>query len=69
MSDILKINGIKASISFDPKTDMYRGEFIDLNGGVDFYSTNKKELIIEGELSLNVFLEACRQEGIDPYKH
>ncbi len=34
----MEINGYKAVIQFDPDIDMFRGEFVGLNGGADFYA-------------------------------
>jgi predicted HicB family RNase H-like nuclease len=48
---------------------MFRGEFVGLNGGADFYAKDVDGLKHEGEVSLRVFLEACEQRGIDPRKH
>ncbi len=68
MMNIMKIDGYEAIINYDPDTDQFRGEFIDLNGGADFYATDIEQLRKEGQLSLKVFLDLCRQEGIDPQK-
>lgn len=37
--NILIINNHRAVITYDPDTDMLRGEFLGLNGGADFYSS------------------------------
>jgi len=62
------INGQKATISYDESMDMFRGEFIGLNGGADFYAADIAGLHREGEVSLNVFLDMCREDGAEPYK-
>ena len=36
MMNIMKINGYKAIIKYDPTIDQFRGEFIGLNGGQIF---------------------------------
>ena len=41
MMNVMEINGVKAVITFDPEINMFRGEFVGLNGGADFYSTDK----------------------------
>jgi len=33
----MTINGYQAVIAFDPDIQMFRGEFVSLNGGADFY--------------------------------
>lgn len=69
MSDIMKIDNVAAKVVYDADIDLFRGEFIGLNGGADFYADNVEQLKIEGEKSLNVFLEMCEEKGIEPYKH
>lgn len=68
MMNVMEIQGYKAIIKYDPAIDMFRGEFITLNGGADFYASNINNLHKEGETSLKVFLEMCREEGINPNK-
>ena len=65
----MNINGYDAVISYDPEINMFRGEFIGINGGADFYAITVDDLRKEGEASLRVFLDACRERGIDPRKH
>ena len=69
MKNILRIDDYSAVIEFDPETNQFRGEFIGLNGGADFYGTSTKELIKEGHRSLQTFLQVCEEENIDPRKH
>ncbi len=65
----MTINGYQAVIAFDPDIQLFRGEFIGLNGGADFYATDVDGLRHEGEISLRVFLEACAEDGVGPRKH
>lgn len=65
----MMISGYQAVITFDPDIQMFRGEFIGLNGGADFYATDVAGLKHEGEISLGVFLQACERRGIEPRKH
>lgn len=69
MNNVMMINGYQAVIAFDPEISMFRGEFLGLNGGADFYAADVEGLRREGDASLRVFLEACEQRGIDPRKH
>ncbi len=66
--NVMEINGVKAVIAFDPDINMFRGEFVGLNGGADFYATDIEGLRREGEISLKVFFEICAEEGVSPYK-
>lgn len=68
MNNLMTINGHKAIINFDPEINMFRGEFVGLSGGADFYADNVPGLTREGEISLAVYLEDCAAEGIDPYR-
>lgn len=69
MKNILKINGYSALVQYDPEIDMLRGEFIGLNGGADFYAKDIDALKREGALSLQIFLEACVEDGVEPVRH
>lgn len=45
---------------------MFRGEFVGLNGGADFYARDVDGLKVEAKKSLEVFLEMCREDGVEP---
>jgi predicted HicB family RNase H-like nuclease len=64
----MNVGGYKAVIKFDPKIEMFRGEFIGLNGGADFYADNIQGLKNEAEKSLQIFLDACKKRGVSPMK-
>ena len=66
--NMLEIDGHKAVIQFDPEIGMFRGEFVGLTGGADFYADSVEGLRREGHISLQVFLETCRARGIEPYR-
>lgn len=68
MQNTMTIDGHQAVITFDPEIQMFRGEFLGLNGGADFYAKDVKGLQREGKISLNVFLEACAEDGVEPRK-
>ena len=36
----MNIGGYEAVITFDPDIQMFRGEFVGLNGGADFYAAD-----------------------------
>ncbi|WP_374556577.1 type II toxin-antitoxin system HicB family antitoxin [Aquitalea pelogenes] len=69
MINTLMIDGHKAIVVYDPEIDMFRGEFVGLNGGADFYASDVAGLKTEGHTSLQVYLDLCREKGIAPYKH
>jgi predicted HicB family RNase H-like nuclease len=61
-------NGYQAVIAYDPEIEMFRGEFIGLNGGADFYAGDVESLKREGKISLDVFLRMCDEDGVSPKK-
>lgn len=60
--------GYQAVIAYDPDIEMFRGEFIGLNGGADFYAADIPSLKKEGRISLNLFLKMCAEDGVPPKK-
>ena len=68
MKNIIEIDGHKAVVSFDPEIGMFRGEFLGLSGGADFYAEGVKTLLAEGRKSLKVYLDLCREKGVAPRK-
>jgi predicted HicB family RNase H-like nuclease len=68
MRNVIEIDGVKAVITYDPEISMFRGEFVGLNGGADFYATDVEGLNREGHASLKVFLDMCREDGVEPFR-
>ena len=68
MMNTMEIEGYRTVIRYDPEIEMFRGEFLGLNGGADFYACDIEGLRKEGSLSLKVFLEMCDEEGVEPKK-
>ena len=64
--NLMSVDGYHAKIEYDEELDLFRGEILGLNGGADFYGKNPKELRAEFKKSLNVFLEVCKEKGIEP---
>jgi predicted HicB family RNase H-like nuclease len=62
----MTIDGFHAKIEYDAELDQFRGEILGLTGGADFYGKNPKELRAEFKKSLAVFLQVCREKGIEP---
>ena len=67
--NIMTLDGYSAKIEYDAELDMFRGEILGLTGGADFYGKNPKELRAEFKKSLQVFLEVCREKGIEPRRN
>lgn len=63
---LMSVDGYHARIEYNPDTDLFRGEILGLSGGADFYGANPDELRREFRKSLDVFLEVCREQGIEP---
>lgn len=69
MKNVMEFEGgYKAVITYDPEIEMFRGEFVGLNGGADFYATDAESLKREGKISLGVFLRMCEEDGVQPKK-
>ncbi len=66
--NILEIEGERAVVAFDPDIGLFRGEFLGLNGGADFYAASVDGLQAEGAASLKVFKEMCAEQGIEPFR-
>ncbi len=66
--NVMELEGYKAKIEYDPDLDQFRGEILGLNGSADFYGKSLSALRKEFRVSLNVFLEVCKEKGISPAK-
>ncbi len=64
--NLMTVDDFTARIEYDADLDQFRGEILGLSGGADFYGRNPKELRTEFKKSLKVFLEVCREKGIEP---
>ena len=67
--NMMIVDEYSAKIEYDPELDLFRGEILGLSGGADFYGKNPKELRTEFKRSLKVFLDVCRENGIEPRRH
>jgi len=65
----MQVEGFNAKIEYDEELDLFRGEILGLNGGADFYGKNPKELRAEFKKSLQVFLDVCKEKGIEPKRN
>ena len=63
----MEIDGHWATVSFDEDSGKFRGEFIGLSGGADFYAETIETLAAEGGVSLRVYLDICREKGVKPF--
>jgi predicted HicB family RNase H-like nuclease len=68
MKNTMEIDGHRAIVSFDPDIGMFRGEFLGLSGGADFYALSVKSLAEEGRKSLQIYLDVCREKGVEPFR-
>ena len=66
--DAMKIDGHWATVSLDADSGRFRGEFIGLSGGADFYAETILALGAEGRASLRVYLNLCREKGVEPFR-
>jgi len=68
MKNVIEIDGHKAVVVFDPEIGLFRGDFLGLNGGADFYADSVAGLEAEGRKSLKVFLDLCRENDLPPFR-
>ena len=68
MNNTMVFGDYLAVINYDADIEMFRGEFLSLNGGADFYAKDIQGLKEEGQKSLNEFLKICKERGINPKK-
>ena len=52
--NIMEINGYRALIQYDSEIEMFRGEFMGLNGSADFYASDIEGLKNEGAISVSL---------------
>ena len=64
--NVMTVDGFNAKIEYDSEIDMFRGEILGLTGGADFYGKTPKELRTKFKKSLTVFLDVCKEKGIEP---
>lgn len=67
--NIMQLDDYKAKIEHDAELDMFRGEILGLSGGADFYGNSSEELRTEFKKSLEIYLEVCREQGIESLRH
>lgn len=67
--NLMTVDGFHARIDYDAELDLFRGEILGLSGGADFYGKTPQELRAEFKKSLKVFLEVCKEKGIEPRRH
>lgn len=67
--NLMTVDGYHAKIEYDEELDLFRGEILGLNGSADFYGKNPKELRTEFKTSLQVFLEVCKEKGLEPRRN
>ena len=64
--NFMKLDGYHAKIEYVEETDQFRGEILGLAGRADFYVSSPDQLRQELKKSLDVFLEVCKEQGIEP---
>ena len=67
--NVMTVEGYHARIEYDEELDLFRGEILGLNGGADFYGKNPKELRSEFKKSLQVFIDVCKDKGLEPRRN
>ena len=58
----MKIGGVPIEAAFDGEIGLWRGEFVGLHGGADFYAPTEAELVAEGERSLREYRRVLTEQ-------
>ena len=64
--NLMTFDGYSAKIGYDSETDRFGGEILGLTGGADFHGKTPAQLRTEFKKSLTVFLEVCKEKGVEP---
>jgi len=67
--NLMHVGGHHANTDSEEKTDYFREEILLFSGGADFHGSSPDELRREFKKSLDVFLEVCKEQGIEPCRH
>ena len=67
--NLMSLKEYNAKIEYYAELDLFRGEILGLTGGADFYGKNPTELRAEFKKSLQVFLDVCAENGIEPKRN
>ena len=65
----MSVEGYSEKVEYDEELDLFRGGILGLSGGADFYGKDTRELRAEFKKSLHVFLEGCKEKGLEPRRH
>ena len=68
MAITIEIDGIRATVIYDQRVEMYKGSFENLSAGANFYSHNIESLFEDGAVSLHRFFEQNQQTISTPYQ-
>lgn len=63
MINTMTIDGYDAVIQYDPDIKLFRGEFVGLNGGADFYAKSVDGLETEGHILCGSFFRCARKRA------
>jgi predicted HicB family RNase H-like nuclease len=66
--NLMNVDGYQAKIEYDEETDQFRGQILGISGGADFYGSSPDDVRPEFKNSLEVFLEVCKEQGIEPLR-
>jgi predicted HicB family RNase H-like nuclease len=64
----MTLEGYTAKIEYDDELELFRGVILDLSGYADFFGSSPKSLKKEFKKSLEIYLESCKEEGVEPKK-
>ena len=63
---LLRHGDYVARITYDPESESFFGEVINTRDVITFYGTGIEELKREFATSVEVYLDLCREKGLEP---
>jgi len=68
MSATIRHGDFVAIVEYEPEEKLFHGRVVNTRDVIDFWANRADEVEQEFETSIREYLDACREEGIEPEK-
>ena len=65
---LMECRGFHATVTYDPKADVFRGQTIDTREPVTFHGESVDELQAGFQSAIDAYLELCAERNLEPDK-